>query len=321
MLCRGVFLKDGPAIYQVRTRLTTNAPAADIVLVIDESSSMTTEHGWLPLMVREMDKFLRDRDIGKVEGRPNLFAVVGFGGNAFNFRARHYRTATGSALFSAEEFERIVRINVRLHGNLEDGYEAVSYALTNLTHSNGTQALRKRQTGIATNVILITDEDRYQADSTRQFTKDYVRELLLRENALFNVAVNQNLTAADGRRAFGVDFQRNTYIADGSGNFVEPTPNGVTFGEAFGNTTRDYTQLALEPAIKGAVWDLKVLRTNVMETTDSFTRGFVSLKAREINQQVNECRECTCNGVSGQTECRRAADQRTCCFKAGATVS
>ena len=232
------------------------ATTADIIVVVDESGSMSGEHAWLSSMISTLDTKLISAGV-----TGNRFALVGFGGSGSHLaghdhggfgNATQFGTATGSLV---------------LNGSTEDGYSGIQHALDNLT----------ARSGAALNVILVTDEDR---DTLSGSSNTYASILaaLTGKNALLNAVVNANFSdSVQGSGALGIDSALNSYFADGSGAFNAFT-NGSNPSGA-GSTEADYVDLAL--ATGGAAWDLKKLRAGGL-TAASFTEAFVDIKVAEI---------------------------------------
>ena len=328
VLCKGYFVKEGPVYYRVHTsyrNYTATPLAADVLLVIDESGSMEYMHNWLPKMVRKLNEQLLEKGIGRV--KPNLFGVVGFGGSSFNFqyhpKAHRYN---GSALFTADKFEK-VREKLTSNGDQEVGFAAIKYALEDLKDDSSTKLALRSGNGIATNVILITNEGDYGADEFQDLTAETIRNILVAKKAVLNVVVNRTMFASTtNEAAFGIDYKDNAYVLDEcDGSVLEkkgyklgpPIPAEVRVDK----TKLHYIDLALRQDIRGAAWDLNFLRQANTTLVDYFTEAFTGLKANEIRRQVNVCKICTCNGVTGRIQCRKADDQEQCCKRAGATVS
>jgi hypothetical protein len=161
--------------------------------------------------------------------------------------------------------------NLLLNGGTEDGYDGIQYFFDNY-------ALR---TGAATNVILVTDEDRDEFDST--VNKASIQQALSDNNALLNSVVNASFRCGDGSSALGIDASGNGFKADGAGGFS--VCSGGTAISGFGSTLSDYVDVAL--ASGGAAWDLNQLRAGG-NTATSFANAFIDVKVTEIKDEVSE---------------------------------
>jgi von Willebrand factor type A domain/PEP-CTERM motif len=242
------------------------ASTADVIFVVDESGSMSTEHTWISSMVTSLDNGLIAAGVTS-----NQYALVGFGNSAVQPRtvagfgtAAQLAAATGSLV---------------VNGGTEDGWAGINYALSNFSF----------RAGAAINVVLITDEDR---DNTVYYNGTYndILAALTRKGALLNAVVD-NAFGSDSGAALGrfgdtrdLDDQtsgiQNAILEDGNGGYTLAT--GATTGSGFGTTATDYVDLAL--ATGGAAWNLNTLRSGGLHA-DSFTKAFVNFKVQEIKIQ------------------------------------
>ena len=220
--------------------------AVDVILLVDESSSMAEEHSWIPTMTQQLDQALMDINIGNEQR--NRFGVVGFGDDCDDQNAlgRVLLNSMQQGFGVADNITDFTR-NLNLGGRSEDGYGAIHIALDNYTFRD-----------VAKQFILITDEDR---DALNQnLTRETIRSMLEDNEVLLNAVISEEFQA-NSLRALGMDSNQNAYVYDpsirslfrvleGSGESVEDS--------AHGSTSTDYTQLALQ--LKGAAWDLSQLR-------------------------------------------------------------
>lgn len=250
-----------PAVY---------AQSADIVTVVDESGSMAGEHAWLPNMIIALEGGLQTAGLGD-GADPNQYGIVGFGtGSHAQFQAPHQHLVGGSEWFSAGAYGS-AQPSLIPSGGYEDGWEAIDYALNTPTYRQGS----------ATNIILVTDEDRdFGYPTNNGLTYEGMLNTLVANDALLNVVVNASFQCGDGSVALGMDSSGTGYVADGSGGYT--TCAGAVAVDGFGTTIPDYVNLAL--ASGGAAWDLNQLRLGGLTAT-SFTNAFVDIKVQEIEEQ------------------------------------
>jgi hypothetical protein len=246
------------------------AQSADIVTVVDESGSMTGEHTWLPGMIAALEGGLQAEGLG-VSPEFNQYGIVGFGTPSHDaYQGPHQHLVSGNEWFSAGDYGSASPSFIA-SGGYEDGYDAINFALSTPTY----------RAGSATNIILVTDEDRdFGFPTNNNLTFAGMLQSLIDNNALLNVVVNASFRCGDGRTALGIDSAGNGYRADGSGGFVA-CEGGVVVG-GFGSTVTDYVNLAL--ASGGAAWDLNQLRAGGLTAT-SFTNAFIDIKVQEIQEQ------------------------------------
>ncbi len=253
-------LGDGTVLFLNEVRVVLAVPpsnisrAADVILVVDESGSMVTEHQWIAGMTQDLDEALRAVNIG-VEPR-NLFGVVGFGADCLgeNFTVGRVITNSADEVLSfgsmVNEFTSVLGTS----GRMEDGYSGIRTALGGYEFRNG-----------AKQFILITDEDRDPVD--RNLTRESIQELLEKAGVVLNAAISEEFEG-EGLRALGIDGARNAYVYDPSASALFSIVRGAGMpiqDSSHGSTSTDYTQLALE--LGGAAWDLSRLREGALEET------------------------------------------------------
>lgn len=243
--------------------------AADVMMVVDESGSMSGEHAWLGSMVTSLESGLTGAGVGSGSDS-NDYGLVGFGtyyhGGGYS-EVPHKHTVGSGDWGSASDLSTATG-GLTTSGGTEDGWRAISFALG----AYGYDANH------AANVILVTDEDRDNTDGS--ITYNSVLSGLKKYNALLNAVVNAQFVCGDQTRALGIDSKGNGYVADGNGGYTTCTGAHATWGS--GTTISDYVDLAL--ATGGAAWDLNQLRAGG-NTATSFTNAFIDIKVQEIQQQ------------------------------------
>ncbi|MFO1257468.1 MAG: vWA domain-containing protein [Gammaproteobacteria bacterium] len=238
--------------------------AADIVFVVDESSSMGGEHSWISNMVTSLENALIAAGVGNGMDQ-NRYALVGFGdasiigGHSYNVGSGTWGTAADLSAATA---------SLLTDGGTEDGWDGINTGL-GLTF----------RPGVAKNMILITDEDRDQFNGGLTFGG--VLAGLMGQNFLLNAVVNYGYQDGASNTAFGIDSAGNAYLEDGFGSYNTSTGGVPVSG--FGTTQADYINLALGTG--GASWDLNVLRLGGL-SAQAFTEAFVDIKVNEITEQV-----------------------------------
>lgn len=233
------------------------ADFADIIVIADESGSMSGEHAWLGNMITQLNTELIAAGVGN-GADANRFALVGYGSAAqvggrllANFgSAGAFSTATG---------------NLVTTGGTEDGYSGIDFAFDNLTVRGGA----------ALNVILVTDEDRDVFNAGLTYANTLAA--LNSRSALLNVVVNNPFSTLSKSGALGMDSSGNAYFADGVGGYTSST--GGIVGNGAGTTEADYVAMAF--ANGGAAWDLNLLRAGGL-SAQSFTEAFIDIKVGEI---------------------------------------
>jgi hypothetical protein len=232
---------------------------ADVIVVIDESGSMATEQGFIGGAITDIEAGLQAAGLSN-----NRYGLVGFGGFTGTSGRDVGAVNQGGGFLSATDFDTATA-DLNLSGGTEDGYAGIDFAFDNFTF----------RTAAAKNVILVTDEDRDNTDSSLTFNS--ILGEFTSEGALLNVVVNAELEDGSGNTALGIDDAGNAYVADGSGGFT--TASGGTAVAGDGSTVGDYVDLALDTG--GAAWDLNQLRAGGTTNT-SFSNAFIDIKVQEI---------------------------------------
>ena len=133
----------------VPTATAANLRSSDVVVIVDESSSMFGEHQWLGTMIPQLETALETEGL-----TGNRFGLVGFGSPRPNLLGRSLPVG-GANFGTATEFATASN-NLLLSGRFEDGYSAIDFALNNYTFRESA----------AVNFILVTDEDRDNGNSS-----------------------------------------------------------------------------------------------------------------------------------------------------------
>lgn len=243
------------------------AISADVVTIVDESGSMSTEHAWLPSMITSLNS-----ELLAVAGSDPFsvnYGITGFGGASAHLGGHAHDMNTSDAdldMWGTASQYGSAAGTLRIDGSFEDGYRAMDWALDNYNFTNK-----------ATNFILVSDEDR---DVTSGLGIGYNEMLagLTQQQALLNAVVNCTFKDGTGKQAIGIDSKGNALIANGLGGYTTST-GGIQSGSCEGTTKADYVKLAL--ASGGAAWDLNILRAGGLSAA-SFTEAFVNIKVGEI---------------------------------------
>ena len=240
------------------------ANTADVLFVVDESGSMSTEHAWLGSMVTQLDSGLIAAGV-----TGNRFGLVGYG--SYANQSGHKLSVGGGDWGTAAQLSTATGSLV-VSGATEDGWKATDFGLSNYSF----------RSGAGVNVILVTDEDRDDTDNT--LTYNGMLSALDGKNAILNVVVDYIFHDAAGAEALGVDYEANAYTADGSGGYTS-SAGGTAAGERQSyNTNNKAAYIDLAWATNGAGWDLQKLRDGGLVAT-SFTNAFIDIKVEEIQEQ------------------------------------
>lgn len=243
--------------------------SADVITLVDESGSMSTEHAWLGGMIGALDTGLLGAGVG-TGAQDNRYGLTGFGGASAHLDP-HKHPVGGGDFGNPTQYDTATNSLV-LSGGTEDGWAAINFAMNNYSFNSGA----------AINLILVTDEDRDNTNNALSYNS--VLADMTRRNALLNAVVNCEFRDGAGNRALGIDSAGNAYIADGLGGFSVSAGSSVVSSNcspgAFGSGTESqYVELALDTG--GAAWDLNLLRSGGLDA-QSFTAAFVDIKVEEI---------------------------------------
>ena len=242
--------------------------AADVIFVVDESGSMGGEHTWLGSMINSLESGLVTAGVG-TGVVTNNYGLLGYGAGSGHGTGGHKHSVGGGDWGTDSEFATATG-GLVTSGFLEDGWQAISYALDNYTF----------RAGAALNIVLVTDEDR---DSYISTTYQATLDNLTLHGGILNSVVNCNFSV-NGSQAIGVNSSSMGYVADGAGGYIS-SPGAAQSGSCAGTTKLDYVDMAWETG--GAAWDLNVLR-NGGNSAISFTNAFVDVKVEEIITSIPE---------------------------------
>ena len=236
------------------------ATTADIVVIMDESGSMSGEQSWMATTIGLLDTGLNTNGL-----TGNRFGLVGFGASSGTAGADLVRQIdVGGAQFGTAAQFATASGGLVINGATEDGYAGINLA-------NGYTF----RGAAARNYILVTDEDRDNTNAGLNYAG--MLASLTSTNTLLNAVVNASFECGDGSDALGMFSGGKGYKANGSGGFT--TCTGAHLVSDAGTTDTDYVNLAL--ASGGAAWDLNVLRAGGLGAT-SFTAAFIDGKVQEI---------------------------------------
>ena len=236
------------------------ATTADIVVIMDESGSMSGEQSWMSTTIGQLDLGLNANGLSG-----NRYGLVGFGANAATSGADLVRQINvGGGQFGTAAQYATASAGLVVNGATEDGWAGINFANGYSFRGNA-----------ARNYILVTDEDRDNTNAALNYAG--MLASLTSTNTLLNAVVSASFECGDGSDALGMFSGGKGYKANGSGGFT--TCTGAHLVSDAGNTDTTYVQLALESG--GAAWDLNILRAGGLGAT-SFTAAFIDGKVQEI---------------------------------------
>jgi len=247
------------------------ASSLDMVVVIDESGSMSGEHNaFIGTYVQNLDRLLNEQNVTL-----NQYGLVGFGASTWGSPAANEAgRENGTDLYrhfylgldpdrvwgSADEFHAVTP-QLEVSGGFEDGYRAIDYTFRNYDF--------RATAGSA--IMLITDEDRdndtrnlvtdHLPAGMSSITKEYIQDQLALHKTVVHAVVQQRFTDKDGNNAIavvGADPDTGfAYVRDANG--VITKVQGYVLQPTWDTTQADYTELAL--ASGGTAMDIDGLRS------------------------------------------------------------
>ena len=255
-------------------------PAADVLIVADESGSMTQAHfDWLADLITGLEADYASAKVGVEPGYPNRYRLVGFGNDDPGHGAGAFLAHFHGGWMNATDMAAFVPTALALDapqpgGHLEDGYEAMELALTAGFRDGSYRA-----------IILITDEDRDDVDSV---TREQICLLLEAAKATPNSIVTASNSDPSFADLLGVDWDGTAYLADGSGDGYMTVPGG-SFDTFDGDTKADYVELSWD--LCGATWDIDQTQT---ANEDNLINAYGDVKVEELKPRVRTVGAVTC---------------------------
>ena len=107
------------------------ATAADIISVVDESGSMSTEHTWLGGMSIALEAGLQAAGVTS-----NQYGLVGYGGHAAGGANNGHKHAVGGADYGTAAQYSTAAGGLATSGGTEDGYAGIDFALNNYAQTS-----------------------------------------------------------------------------------------------------------------------------------------------------------------------------------------
>ncbi|RMF42331.1 MAG: VWA domain-containing protein, partial [Planctomycetota bacterium] len=237
---------------------STGPDFVDVIVVMDESASMGFAQQFAIGMIQDLDTALRTAGIGNSAAGPNLFGLVGYGN--FNQVPRSIPVGAGGALFGTSQEYAIASQQLVSNGAIEDGYQAIHFALDNYTFRDGAEKF----------IILVTNEDRDVVDASLDFNNTLAK--LRANDVTLEGIVSARFLDAQGNTALALDAQSNAYLEDGQGGFIV-TPNGSVSPNIFDTTVTDYVDMVFET--NGLAGDINQIQAGGL-TAQSFGSAMVS---------------------------------------------
>ncbi|KAI6655183.1 hypothetical protein LOD99_2472 [Oopsacas minuta] len=305
---------------------------ADILLIIDVSASMDTEHEFLRSFLPRFESSLRESCVGNSTINQNQYTAVAFGSigdkeNPYFVGPNLDRGGpTDNVYFTIDmnDDSNVTKTIKRLPkiGEREDGFAATNFA--------------KKYAQIRPNslrfAILVTDERRdFFYDSFEEieaasslfnnfvdFGRSLYVDLFTQNNIIPIQIIDVTLTATDDGGSsidcLGVSSAETCFYRVGGSQEIFRLENTEVINTV-DNSVReeihnDYLQTALNAT--GYVWDLKVIRRNETGNWDAITDALTSEVLVRAREELTQCRNCEC--FPGGRECTIVSvDQQARC--------
>ncbi|MCR9293841.1 MAG: PPC domain-containing protein, partial [bacterium] len=229
----------------------------DVLVVMDESASMAFAQQFAVGFIADLDTNLQAAGIGNSSAGTNLFGLVGFGSATQAPRA--IPVGAGGELWGTSVEYATASGNLLDNGAVEDGYQAIHFALDNYDFREDAEKF----------IILVTNEDRDVVDASLTYANTLAR--LEAEGVTLEGIISAAFVDEQGFLALALDSQFNAYSADGNGGFTV-SPNGdVLFGS--GTTITDYVDMIFET--RGIAGDINQIAAGGL-TAESFGNAVIS---------------------------------------------
>lgn len=231
--------------------------AVDVIVVLDESSSMRYDRIWVSYTIQQLDReLIWNREVGVDSNCPNRFALFAYGRNSTSCAFPLQKPGDPDVFLPADELLNSFSLTLpEDHGGCEDGHTALGHALRAARRTTSNRC-------VTTMLLLITDEDRDKnCGCNPQFTKkDVIRGYLRGQDVQVAVVVNQRVNAGDVQ-CLGMAMQngvRNCYVPDRATYHDFTLVAGAALGDAYRRTARHYSNMAIN--LGGAVFDIMMAR-------------------------------------------------------------
>lgn len=246
-------------------------PCVDVVLIVDESSTMSQEYyDWLADTVVALESDYKAAGVGKTPAFPNRYILIGFGTTLHGTdQLAHFHGGWLDAASMATQ----IRDTLVDDGYYEDGYQAIKFAMNTLNFRKG--AFRT--------VILVTDEDRDELDPV---TKYDILKLLGAKDAVLNAVLYAKFAAPGFTTALGVTWDGTAYVPVGNDKYLA-VPGGY-FVSGSDDTRVDYVELCWKD--RGSAWDI----CDIGMYGRAITKALVDVKVDELKPcvETNNAKMC-----------------------------
>ena len=302
---------------------------ADILLLIDVSASMDTEHAFLRAFLPRFEGSLRQSCVGNSIVNQNQYTAVAFGSQKSEGKENPYFVGPNLNLGdSTQNVYFTIDINdpsnvtdtiaqLPTIGEREDGYAATNFSIT-------FAQLRENSIKFA---ILVTDELRtffYRseeeiAESSTLFNdfSDLGRSLyvdLFKTNNIIPIQIIDVTLSSGTTQCLGVSSDETCFYRDPATNQILRLEDTEVVNTAPNNALKSIHKDYLETALRarGYVWDLKVIRENQTGNWDAITNALTSEILTRAREELTQCQNCRCLPGGRQCTIVPVEEQATC---------
>ena len=263
-------------------------------------------------MIEDVYSRLLQRNIGTSPTCRNHLMAVGFGPSRSS--PQLYTAVNGTVIDDLGRVASHLSQNASESSSTADGYQAIQYALDNIRLRPSSTVGCKR----SRNMILLSDEDRIVPDGYPAVTRGQLFHRLSAESIKLHTVIYSSFLIPDVVNVIGRSASAGFSLADTSKSCFQTHPS-VRNNAPFGDTTRDYTELAL--ALDGTAWDINQL--NSEPARKSMACALATVTSSGLKAPGEYCITCACSG-SGDEKCSSqpaSAPGRCNCEQVGYTVS
>ncbi|MCA9206690.1 MAG: VWA domain-containing protein, partial [Planctomycetales bacterium] len=254
------------------------AQFADIIVVIDESGTMSLTQQFTETFIPQLEAALVSIGVGDGTVGTNRYGLVGFGGSSFTNELTghaHPLGPTGALWGTAAEYV-IAAQGLSTSGGTEDGYSGIDFALDNYAY----------RSSAAKFIILATDEDRDIVDATLDFPG--ISSALRSAGVKLHGILSTNLVDGAGTMAVAVDGVGTAFLPDGFGGFTLSTGGQVQSIQPLGQpgTQADYVDLVWSVDPTSLVGDIAAIGNTATLDAQSFANALITTIGAQIASQA-----------------------------------
>ena len=303
---------------------------ADILLLIDVSASMQTEHAFLREFLPRFERSLQENCVGNSLINKNQYTAVAFGSLQENSKELPYfvgpnlnRGDSTQNVYFTIDVDNPINVTNTIDqlptiGEREDGYAATRFAV---------EYAQLRDDSIKF-AILVTDEGRelfygstqealdntlIDPNNLSDFGRSFYTQFLL-NNSIIPIQIIDIALNAGTTQCLGVSSAETCFYRDPNSNVIENIEFAEVVNTAESRLLQNVHEYYLQPALnaRGYAWDLKVIRENETGNWDAITTALTNEVLLRAREELTQCRNCRC--LPGGVQCQIVPlDQQAIC--------